>query len=192
VLETSQAIGAAPYYLRRVKKHIRAHGHEPVSLADMVNVSGVSARSLHTGFRRFRGATPMKYLKNHRLELAHARLKKGSEAGQTVTDIALGVGFTHLSKFARDYQERRHPPLGHTARPLTEQPVFGNDTLARRSRSLEALRRCKVFLRCAARPGRGTGDDISDGQKEVRADALRSRSWFLARWRRLARDSRMS
>lgn len=98
--------GPAPYYVRRVEEYVAAHADEPISLADMIAVSGVSARSLHTGFRRFRDTTPMGYLKNHRLQLANRQLKDGADRGLSVTEVALACGFTHLSKFARDYQER--------------------------------------------------------------------------------------
>jgi transcriptional regulator GlxA family with amidase domain len=72
----------------------------------MIVVSGVSARSLHAGFRRFRNTTPMLYLKNHRLDLARRQLREGADTGVSVTEVALACGFTHLSKFARDYLER--------------------------------------------------------------------------------------
>lgn len=98
--------GTAPFYVRRVEEFVRAHAEEPINLAEMVEVSGVSARSLHAGFRRFRDATPMGYLKNYRLTLARNMLKDGVETGATVTNVALACGFTHLSKFARDYFER--------------------------------------------------------------------------------------
>ena len=98
--------GPAPFYVRRVEEYIRARAEEPISLADLIEVSGVSARSLHAGFRRFRDATPMGYLKNHRLALARTALRGGAESGVSVTNVALSCGFTHLSKFARDYFER--------------------------------------------------------------------------------------
>lgn len=97
---------AAPFYVRRAEEYIRAHAHEPVSLGDLIEASGVSARSLHAGFRRFRDVTPMGYLKNYRLSLARAVLKRGLDDGVSVTEAALGSGFNHLSKFARDYFER--------------------------------------------------------------------------------------
>lgn len=96
----------APFYVRRVEEFVRAHAEDPVSLAEMVEVSGVSARSLHAGFRRFRDTTPMGYLKNYRLSLARKMLTSGAECGVSVTNVALACGFTHLSKFARDYFER--------------------------------------------------------------------------------------
>lgn len=98
--------GPSPYYVRRVEEYVREHASDPISLADMIAVSGVSPRSLHAGFRRFRNTTPMGYVKNYRLDRAHAMLKSGIDQGQTVTDIALACGLTHLSKFARDYYER--------------------------------------------------------------------------------------
>lgn len=96
----------APYYVRRVEEYIHQHACDPITLEEMIAVSGVSARSLHTGFRRFRDTTPMNYLKNCRLVLAHRQLREGAETGLTVTEVALACGFTHLSKFARDYFDR--------------------------------------------------------------------------------------
>lgn len=98
--------GPAPYYVRRVEEYIRHHASEPISLADLIDVSGVSARSLHAAFKRFRNTTPMLYLKNYRLEVAHRLLRSGADEGLTVTDVAITAGFTHLSKFARSYHER--------------------------------------------------------------------------------------
>lgn len=100
------AAAPAPYYVRRVEEFIRHHASDPITLDEMIAVSGVSARSLHTGFRRFRGTTPMAYLKNCRLSLAHRQLQSAAECGLTVTEVALSCGFTHLSKFARDYTDR--------------------------------------------------------------------------------------
>lgn len=96
----------APFYVWRVEEYIRSHADQPISLGDLISVSGVSGRSLHAGFRRFRDITPMGYLKNHRLALARAALAKGLDRGLSVTDVALECGFTHLSRFARDYFDR--------------------------------------------------------------------------------------
>lgn len=105
-LYNSPASAAAPYYVRRVEEFIVSHLCDPITLDEMIKVSGVSARSLHAGFRRFRDTTPMNYLKNRRLILAHRHLKTGVDTGMTVTQVALEAGFTHLSKFSRDYHER--------------------------------------------------------------------------------------
>lgn len=96
----------APYYVRRVEAFIHEYACDPITLDEMIAVSGVSARSLHAGFRRFRDTTPMNYLKNCRLMLAHRQLREGADNGLSVTEVAMSCGFTHLSKFARDYLER--------------------------------------------------------------------------------------
>ncbi len=96
---------AKPYYVRRVEEYLRAHVDEPISLVDLIAVSGVSARSLHAGFRRHVNDTPLNYLKKLRLDNARRSLLEGGE-DVSVTDVAFGVGFTHLSKFARDYRHR--------------------------------------------------------------------------------------
>ncbi|MFO1260873.1 MAG: AraC family transcriptional regulator [Sphingomonadaceae bacterium] len=96
----------APYYVRRVEAFIHEHAQDPITLEEMIEVSGVSARSLHAGFRRFRDITPMNYLKNHRLVMANRQLREAADTGLSVTEVALSCGFTHLSKFARDYLER--------------------------------------------------------------------------------------
>jgi AraC-like DNA-binding protein len=77
-----------------------------VELDDMVQASGVSRRSLHEGFRKYYGVTPMVYLRNVRLDNARLVLKQKGAGDVLVTDVALDSGFNHLSKFARAYKER--------------------------------------------------------------------------------------
>lgn len=96
---------AAPYYVRKVEEFIRANATTTIGLQDMTAISGVSARSLHTGFQQFRNTTPMRYLKEYRLQLSRKRLKEATDRNESVTDVAMACGFTHLSKFARDYNE---------------------------------------------------------------------------------------
>lgn len=96
----------APYYVHRAEDYIRAHLREPIAVEDLVAASDVSVRSLFNGFRRFRGLAPMAYVKALRLELAHDELKRADPAQRSVTEIALACGFTHMSKFARDFGAR--------------------------------------------------------------------------------------
>lgn len=96
----------APYYVRRAEEYIRANMREPIGIEDMVAVSGVSSRSLYYGFRRWRGTTPMSFLRNLRLSVAHDELRSASGNGERVTHIALNIGYDHLSRFSRDYKRR--------------------------------------------------------------------------------------
>ncbi|MGD9920311.1 MAG: helix-turn-helix domain-containing protein [Pseudorhodoplanes sp.] len=96
----------APYYVHRAEDYIRAHLRDPISIEDLVAASDVGARSLFSGFRRFRGLAPMAYVKTLRLELAFDMLKRADPAECSVTQIALACGFSHMSKFARDFAAR--------------------------------------------------------------------------------------
>lgn len=98
--------GIVPYYIRRAEMFIHEHFEETVSLADIVAASMVSGRSLHAGFRRYRGESPMNYLRRYRLERAHLLLQKATGSDISVTDVAFAVGFLHPSKFSQDYRAR--------------------------------------------------------------------------------------
>jgi AraC-like DNA-binding protein len=100
------AAPCAPYYVRRAEQYIEAHLRDPVGIDDLVAVAGVSVRSLFGGFRRFRATTPMAYLKAARLDLARVDLACADPGRDSVTDIAIACGFTHMSKFARDFKAR--------------------------------------------------------------------------------------
>lgn len=100
------ATPAAPYYVKRAEDFIRANLRNRIEIEDLVAIAGVSSRSLYYGFRRWRGTTPMNYLRQVRLSAAHEELKKARDDGNNVTRIALGVGYDHLSRFSKDYKQR--------------------------------------------------------------------------------------
>lgn len=96
---------AVPRHVMRAEEWIRAHPEQPLSIGDLVAVSGVSARTLFEGFRAFRGVTPMALLQMVRLEKAHADLRTAA-FGETIAAIAFKWGFVNLGRFARDYRRR--------------------------------------------------------------------------------------
>lgn len=95
---------AAPFYVRRAEAYIEAHFSLPLSLADIAAHSGVSARSLQSGFQNFRGMTPMAFLRRVRLQNAHRALLAADPATTTVTEIALASGFGHMGEFSALYK----------------------------------------------------------------------------------------
>jgi len=109
---------AAPYYVRRAEAYIEAHFRDPLSLADIAAHAGVSARSLQNGFQNFRHMTPMAYLRRVRLEHAHHTLLTSDPALTTVTDVAIGCGFSHLGEFASLYRRT----YGETPRQTLNRP----------------------------------------------------------------------
>jgi len=94
----------APRDVRHALEYIHEHAAEPISLVDLVRTSGVAGRTLLKHFRDFHGVSPMRYLRNHRLQRAREELL-GRVHG-SVSEIALRWGFAHLGRFAIDYRKR--------------------------------------------------------------------------------------
>ncbi|WP_338661164.1 AraC family transcriptional regulator [Pararoseomonas sp. SCSIO 73927] len=92
-----------PAALRRALACVEARAAEPLTLADIAAAAGVPERTLHEAFRRHLGTTPLRHLRDLRLDRAWARLRAG---GEGVTEAAMAVGFTHLGRFAGDYAAR--------------------------------------------------------------------------------------
>lgn len=96
----------APHYVHSVEDYIQAHCDEPITLSQLVEMSGVSGRTLLEGFRRYKGTSPMKYLKSVRMERVHRDLINADANSNRVTEIALTWGFTQLGKFSVEYKQR--------------------------------------------------------------------------------------
>ena len=81
------------------------HGqcHRPVSTAELCKAVGVPERTLHLAFQEAYGMPPGHYMKLQRLNGAHQALLQGG-ASTTVSRIAMDWGFSHLGRFAADYQ----------------------------------------------------------------------------------------
>lgn len=95
----------APRHVRRAEEYMREHVEQPLTLAAIAQASGVSVRALSDAFRRFRDTTPMRHLRDLRLDAVHALLRDGDER-ITVADAAGRHGFVQLGRFAAEYQRR--------------------------------------------------------------------------------------
>jgi AraC-like DNA-binding protein len=95
----------APYLVRCAEDYIHTHLYERIVLDDLSAVAGVSSRTLQLAFRKFRGVTPMEYIRNYRLDYVRQQLTNRI-IDKSITRIALDSGFTHLGKFAHYYKER--------------------------------------------------------------------------------------
>ena len=105
-LLSGSSSGLRPRHVRHAAAFIHDRFREPIGLDDLVHAGGVSKRSLHAGFRKYYGVSPMAYLRNVRLDMARLRLAQLGSGDVSVTEAALGCGFTHLSKFAAAYKDR--------------------------------------------------------------------------------------
>jgi AraC-like DNA-binding protein len=95
----------APGFVKRAEDYIRNCAHQPLTAGDIADHVGVSIRSLFAGFRKYRNTSPMRYLKQTRLEHVRQELLNPT-MDTTVTQMALRWGFTHLGQFSSGYQQR--------------------------------------------------------------------------------------
>jgi AraC-like DNA-binding protein len=94
---------AAPFQVRRAEEHIEANWDKPITIEDLVEVSGASARSLFRSFKESRGCTPMEFAR--RLRLQHARqMLEHPYPTTTVSEVAFACGFGDPGRFAKDFQ----------------------------------------------------------------------------------------
>jgi AraC family ethanolamine operon transcriptional activator len=57
---------------------------------------------------KYFGVSPMQFLRARRFEAAHSELARGASETHSVTDTAMRYGFSHLGKFAGEYQKIFH------------------------------------------------------------------------------------
>lgn len=62
-----EALDSAPWQVRRAEDYIEAHCHEPITLENLAEITGVSAFSLFRCFRRTRGYSPFDFAYQARL-----------------------------------------------------------------------------------------------------------------------------
>lgn len=97
---------AAPGAVRRAVEVMHADPARPFTLGDLARIAGVSPRSLQDSFQRYLDTSPMAYLREVRLALAHEELRVAEPGQVTVTEIAYRCGFVHLGRFAALYRRR--------------------------------------------------------------------------------------
>lgn len=99
------AVNVTPAAVTRAIEFIEAEADHEITVSDIAAAAGVSPRTIQLAFRRHRDLTPMAYLRQVRLQRAHADLRSGDPAATTVAAIASRWGFLHGGYFARIYQQ---------------------------------------------------------------------------------------
>jgi AraC-like DNA-binding protein len=94
----------APYYVRRAEDYILANYAHKIRMDDVAEAAGVSVRTLHYGFARYRDHSPIERLRAVRLAHARRDLMEAPTKGQNVAAVAARVGYANQSQFSRDYK----------------------------------------------------------------------------------------
>lgn len=87
----------------KVERYIEAHLAEEITIASMIEASGVSAHTLFAAFKRHRGRSPMRFLRDLRLRHVRSRLLAAAPS-ERVTDILTACGITQFGRFAVEYK----------------------------------------------------------------------------------------
>lgn len=95
--------------------YIHEHAHEAVTAPDIARAACVSMRALQAGFQEELDMSPMSYLRNVRLDRAHADLL-AAPANASVSEVAMRWGFAHLGRFAEQYRRKFGVLPSETAR----------------------------------------------------------------------------
>lgn len=91
--------GAAPlpkWRLRRVTQHVDENLSEPLSLADLAQVAGLSRMHFAAQFRAATGFRPHEYILRRRIEQAQERM---ASTRMALVEVALSVGFRTQAHF---------------------------------------------------------------------------------------------
>jgi AraC-like DNA-binding protein len=89
-------------HLRRARDHADRHYAEPLDLAGLAAVAGISKYHFQRLFRATYGVTPAAYVSQRRVERAQDLLRA---TNLTVTEVCHLVGFSSLGSFSSRFRE---------------------------------------------------------------------------------------
>lgn len=95
-----------PTYIAKAEEFMRRNFAEAIGPADVAEAADVSTRALFAGFRTHLNTTPMRYLKELRLEMVHDALSRMEPRRTSVTTVAMNYGFMHLGHFCAAYKRK--------------------------------------------------------------------------------------
>lgn len=85
-----------------VARHIEEHYSQPIAMADLAEMAGLSSTHFNRRFRELLRVTPSQYLRSVRVQAAQGLLATSS---RTLAEIAVDVGFADQSHLTRRFRE---------------------------------------------------------------------------------------
>jgi len=115
----------------RLEDVFAANADRALYLIELCAATGVSERTLRACCQEHLGMGPVHYLWMRRMHLARRALVRADPASATVTQIATGLGFWELGRFAVEYREMfGEPPSASLRRPPEERRVLADRPFA--------------------------------------------------------------
>jgi hypothetical protein len=100
------ALGRHRQIVARFEQALDERPEEMLSLGDICAAVGVAERTLNLACQEFLGEGAVRYARNRRLDLVHARLRVSDPVTTLVTSVAMNYGFWELGRFAQAYRLR--------------------------------------------------------------------------------------
>lgn len=107
--------------LDRAVAYLREADVTALTIPDLCTAARVSQRTLEHAFRETYGLGPLAFLRRWRLHRVRRELLFAPTAGVTVSDVARGLGFWHLGRFATEYQRLFDERPSETLRRAKQQ-----------------------------------------------------------------------
>lgn len=106
--------------------------HDRITVPQLAAALGVSRRTFEVAFRKGLNISPLQFMRRSRMNRALHTLRLATPDSNTVTEIAMKLGFTDLGRFAADYRNlfgfNPSQTLGHRPTPpLKSQPLMRFD-----------------------------------------------------------------
>jgi AraC family ethanolamine operon transcriptional activator len=91
--------------VQRAREYVLAQPDDPITVARLCAVIGVSRRSLQYAFEYVLGIAPAQYLRTARLLGVRRELKSTPRSAASIQDVAARWGFWHLGHFTTRYRQ---------------------------------------------------------------------------------------
>jgi len=101
--ELQREVRPAPPRLIREAEYLMTNGDTALTISQIASHLRVSLRTLEAGFQECRGISPLRRLREIRLERVREQLLSAPE-GTSVTSVATENGFLHLPRFSAYYR----------------------------------------------------------------------------------------
>jgi len=111
-----------PAYVSRAQEFMKQNISQAIGPEEVAAAVRVSTRALFVGFKTYLNTTPMRYLKDLRLDMVRDTLLKMEPQRTSITTVAMDYGFHHLGHFCAAYKER----FGEQPRETVHSPLRRN------------------------------------------------------------------
>ncbi|CAI8862815.1 XylDLEGF operon transcriptional activator 3 [Pseudomonas chlororaphis] len=99
-------LGSSSATFEAIADYIERNLKQDIGCEELAQQAQMSLRSLYALFERNARTTPMRYIRQKKLERIHACLRDPSCNVRNITELAMDFGFLHLGRFSESYRKQ--------------------------------------------------------------------------------------